>query len=301
MNSISVVALKKIQGLNRDKLGLHDFKRKLVNQFFMGLLALATLIALIPLFSVFAYVVQHGAPALNLNFFTRLPVPVGELGGGMGNAIVGTLVLVAIAGLIGVPIGIACGVYLSEYSFGKIATSLRFTIDLLASVPSIIVGLFAYALVVVPLHRFSAYAGGVALAIIMIPTIARSTEELLKLVPVHIREAGLALGIPRWRVIIRIVVRGSLSGIMTGVMLSLARAAGETAPLLFTALNSRYWPKSLDQPISSLPVQIYTYAISPYEDWHKQAWAGALLLVGFVLIMNLLMRIIIKRPVSSRE
>jgi phosphate transport system permease protein len=288
-------------GVTRDRLALHDLKRRQINRFFMLLLTLATVVALVPLFSVFAYVVQQGFPALNLAFFTRLPAPVGEVGGGMGNAILGTLILVAIAGIIGIPIGVACGVYLSEYASGKISATLRFTIDLLASVPSIIVGLFAYALVVIPLHRFSAYAGGLALAIIMIPTIARSTEELLKLVPVHIREAGLALGIPRWRVIIRIVVRGSLSGILTGVMLSLARAAGETAPLLFTALNSRYWPKALDQPISSLPVQIYTYAISPYDDWHKQAWAGALLLVGFVFIMNLLMRIVIRRPVSSRE
>jgi phosphate transport system permease protein len=212
----------------------------------------------------------------------------------MGNAVLGTLILVGLAAVVGVPIGISAGIYLSEYGVGKIATSLRFTIDLLASVPSIIIGLFAYALLVIPLKGFSAYAGSAALAVIMIPTIARSTEELLKLVPVHIREAGLALGIPRWKVIVKIVLRGSRSGIATGVMLAVARAAGETAPLLFTALNSRFWPSGLRAPIASLPVQIYTYAISPYDDWHHQAWAGALLLVGCVFIFNLLTRVALR-------
>jgi phosphate transport system permease protein len=278
-----------------------QLRRKIVNYFFLSLLVLATLAAIIPLLSVFIYVCKQGFPALNFDFFTRLPAPVGELGGGMGNAVLGTIFLVGIASMIGVPIGVSAGIYLSEYGIGKIANSLRFTIDLLASVPSIIIGLFAYALLVVPMKGFSAYAGGASLAVIMIPTIARSTEELLKLVPTHIREAGLALGIPRWKVILRIVLRGSLSGIATGVMLSVARAAGETAPLLFTALNSRFWPHGLNEPISSLPVQIYTYAISPYEDWHHQAWAGALLLVGFVFIFNLLTRIVLRRPVRARD
>jgi phosphate transport system permease protein len=285
----------------RDRLAIRDFRRKLTNRFFTALLALAALLAIIPLFSVFAYVVQQGYSAVNLHFFTQLPAPVGELGGGMGNAVLGTLILVGLAASVGVPVGISCGVYLSEYGSGKIAASLRFTIDMLASVPSIIIGLFAYALIVIPMRHFSAFAGGFALAVIMIPTISRSTEELLKMVPIHIREAGLALGIPRWKVILRIVLRGSLSGIMTGVMLSVARAAGETAPLLLTALNSQYWPKSLQEPISSLPVQIYTYAISPYDDWHKQAWAGALLLVGFVFVLNLVMRLVLRRPISTRE
>jgi phosphate transport system permease protein len=281
--------------------GFHDFKRKQMNRFFMLLLGLATLVALVPLFSVFIYVFNHGFAALNWDFFTRLPAPVGEAGGGLGNAVLGTLILVGLASLIGIPIGVSAGIYLSEYGRGKLASTLRFTIDLLSSVPSIIVGLFAYAILVVPLGRFSAYAGGAALAVIMIPTVARSTEELLKLVPNHIREAGLALGIPRWKVILRVVVRGALSGIMTGVMLSIARAAGETAPLLFTALNSQYWPKALDQPISSLPVQIYTYAISPYEDWHRQAWAGALLLVLSVFLFNILTRLVLRRPARSRD
>lgn len=282
-------------------LGIRDFRRKQANRFFIFLLGIAAFVAIIPLVCVFVYVIQQGHGALTWKFFTSLPAPVGETGGGMGNAILGTLVLVGMAALVGVPIGISCGVYLSEYGYGKIASSLRFTIDLLASVPSIIVGLFAYAVVVIPMGHFSAFAGAFALAVIMIPTIARSTEELLKLVPVHIREAGLALGIPRWKVILRVVLRGSLGGIMTGVMLSVARAAGETAPLLFTALNSQYWPKSLNQPISSLPVQIYTYAISPYDEWHQQAWAGALLLVGFVFVMNLMMRLVLRRSMSARE
>jgi phosphate transport system permease protein len=255
---------------------------------------LASVLAIVPLLSVFVYVFQQGFPALNWAFFTNLPAPVGETGGGMGNAVIGTLILVGLAAVIGVPVGISAGIYLSEYGIGKIAASLRFSIDLLASVPSIIIGLFAYALLVIPLKSFSAYAGSAALAVIMIPTIARSTEELLKLVPTHIREAGLALGIPRWKVIVKIVLRGSLSGIMTGVMLSVARAAGETAPLLFTALNSRFWPSGLRAPIASLPVQIYTYAISPYDDWHHQAWAGALLLVGSVFIFNLLTRLALR-------
>jgi phosphate transport system permease protein len=288
-------------GLVRDRLAIRDFRRKQTNRFFVALLALAAALAIVPLLSVFAYVIQQGHGALSWSFFTHLPAPVGELGGGMGNAVLGTLVLVSLASVAGVPIGIACGVYLAEYGYGKIASYLRFTIDLMASVPSIIVGLFAYAVIVIPMHHFSSFAGGFALAVIMIPTIARSTEELLKLVPVHIREAGLALGIPRWKVILRIVLRGSLGGITTGVMLSVARAAGETAPLLFTALNSQYWPKSLNQPISSLPVQIYTYAISPYEEWHQQAWAGALLLVGFVFVLNLMMRLSLRRSGPGRE
>jgi phosphate transport system permease protein len=291
--------------VSRDHLGAWDFRRKLINRLFMTLLVLASLLAIVPLLSVFMYVLQQGLPALNLSFFTHLPAPVGELGGGMGNAVAGTLILVGLASLLGIPIGIACGIYLSEYGNrpqgGKLAATLRFTIDLLASVPSIIIGLFAYAVLVVPMRRFSGYAGGAALAVIMIPTIARSTEELLKMVPTHIREAGLALGIPRWKVILRIVLRGSMSGITTGVMLSVARAAGETAPLLFTSLNSRFWPSGLDQPISSLPVQIYTYAISPYEEWHRQAWAGALLLVSFVFLFNLLTRLALGRPTRSRD
>ena len=258
-------------------------RRKIVNALMCILLAVAAALALVPLLSVFQYVLQQGLPALNLSFFTELPKPVGEVGGGMANALVGTLILIGIASVIGIPWGIATALFLSEYGDrSRVSGAIRFCVDILASVPSIVIGLFAYAVVVLPMRRFSACAGGFALGILMVPTVARSAEELLRLVPVQIREAGLALGLPRWKVSLRIVLRGALSGITTGVILAVARVAGETAPLLFTALNNRFWSHSLDQPIASLPVQIYTYAISPYEDWHRQAWAGALVLVGLV-------------------
>ena len=272
--------------------------RKFKNALMCSLLAAAAAIALIPLFSVFGYVVSQGMPAVNWSFFTELPKPVGEAGGGMANALVGTLILIGVASLIGIPWGLGTAIYLSEYGKGKLGNVIRFSSDVLSSIPSIIIGLFAYALIVLPMKRFSALAGGVALGILMIPTVARSSEELLKLVPENIREAGLALGIPRWKVTLRIVLRGSLSGIMTGVILAIARVAGETAPLLFTALNNRFWSAGLNEPISSLPVQIYTYAISPFEDWHRQAWAGAFLLVMLVFSINLLARLVL-RPVKN--
>ena len=217
----------------------------------------------------------------------------------MANAFLGTLVLIGIASVIGIPWGIGTGLYLSEYGKGRLGTAIRFCADVLSSVPSIVIGLFVYALIVVPMKRFSALAGGVALGILMIPTVARSSEELLKLVPTHLREAGLALGIPRWKVTLWIVLRESLSGITTAVILALARVAGETAPLLFTALNNQFWSKGLgiiDQPIASLPVQIYTFAISPYEDWQRQAWAGAFVLVMLVFAINLVTRwVVVKK------
>ena len=262
-------------------------ERKVRSYLASFLLIAAAALALLPLFSVFAYVLMQGWPALNLAFFTELPKPVGEIGGGMAHAILGTLILIGIASLIGIPWGVGVGVYLSEYGSGRLGRITRFATDILASVPSIVIGLFAYTLVVVPMHRFSAIAGGLSLGLLMIPTIARSSEEILKLVPVHIREAGLALGLPRWKVITRIVLRSSLGGLTTGVILAVARVAGETAPLLFTALNNRFWPSRLDQPTASLPVQIYTYAIAPYDDWHRQAWAGALVLVLLVFVINL--------------
>lgn len=271
-------------------------RRKLRSALACGLLALAAFVALVPLFAVFGYVLMRGLPGFDLAFFTQLPKPVGETGGGMANALAGTCLLVALASAIGVPWGVATGMFLSEYNETRLARSVRFATDLLASTPSIIIGLFVYALVVLPMQRFSTLAGGLALGILMLPTIARSTEELLKLVPIHVREAGLALGLPRWKVTLRIVMRGIRAAVTTGVMLSLARAAGETAPLLFTALNSRFWPSSLDQPIASLPVQIYNFAISPYADWHRQAWAGALILVLLVFILNLATRLVLRRP-----
>lgn len=276
-------------------------QRRWVDRFMRLVLLLSAFVALAPLFSVLVYVLSRGIPGLNLSFFTQIPQPVGEPGGGMANALVGTCTLVAIAAAIGVPWGVAAGVYLSEYGKSKIASVVRFGIDMLASVPSIVVGLFVYAVVVFPMGGFSAIAGGIALAILMIPTVARSTEEMLRLVPTHIREAGLALGLPRWKVILRIVLRGCVSAITTGVMLAIARVSGETAPLLFTALNNRFWHQGLDQPIASLPVQIYSYAISPFEQWHVQAWAGALVLVLLVFVMNIAARVFLGGDAIGRE
>ncbi len=282
-------------------LSKRDGRRKIVNQLLLGALFLAALSAVAPLVNIFIFVIRKGAPALTWEFLTSLPQPVGEAGGGMGNAILGTIILVSLASAIGVPLGVAAGVYMAEYSYSKLSRWLRFGVDLLTSVPSIIVGLFAYAMVVLPMKRFSAHAGGFALAVIMIPTVARTTEELLKLVPTHLREAGLALGIPRWKVTLQVTLRTAWGGIMTGIMLALARAAGETAPLLITALNNKFWPKSLDQPISSVPVQIYTYAISPFEEWHQQAWAGAFLLVALVFALNLTTRLLMSRTPVSKD
>lgn len=278
-------------------------RRKFKNILMCFLLVLAAIAAVAPLLSVFTYIVSQGLPALHADFFTQLPKPVGEVGGGMANAILGTVTLVILASACGVPWGMLIGVYLSEYggSARKLAMAIRFSVDLLASIPSIVIGLFVYAMLVMPMKRFSAYAGALALGILMIPTIARTTEELLKMVPAHMREAGLALGLPRWKVIVFIVVRGSRSAIMTGIMLAVSRVAGETAPLLFTSFNNRFWQKSLDQPISSLPVQIYTYAISPYDDWHRQAWAGALMLVLLVFLLNVMTKAFLSPAERSRE
>lgn len=285
----------------RNRLSKNDLRRKLFNFAMLFALGVMTLIALLPLLSVFLYTVKQGLPALNFEFFFSLPKPVGEVGGGIGHAILGTLGLVSLASFIGIPVGIAAGMYLAEYGRGKIATTLRFSIDLLASTPSIIVGIFAYAIFVVPFKHFSALAGSLALAVIMIPMIARTSEELLKIVPVHVREAGLGLGIPRWRVILSIVFRGSFSGILTGILLAVARAAGESAPLLFTAFNSQFWPKGPLLPTASIPIQIYTYAISPYDDWHQKAWAAALVLIIFVFFMNLIARLIMRGRPMTRE
>jgi len=272
-----------------------DIRRKWFNRFMLGTLGVAALVAVLPLISVLYYVFKQGIAGLNLEFFTQLPKPVGETGGGLGNSILGTLTVVMMATVIGLPFGIASGVFLSEFSRSRFTYTLRFCVELLAGIPSIILGIFAYALIVVPMGGFSALAGAVALAIILVPTVAKTTEEVLKLVPDHIREAGLALGLPRWKVILRIVLWGSRAGISTGIMLAIARISGETAPLIFTALNSQYWPHGLLEPVSTLPVQIYTYAIAPFEDWNRLAWTGAMTLVFFVLIANVSMRLILRR------
>ena len=281
--------------MNRAHLTLRDRRRRWINRFWLVALGALSFAAIAPLFFVFAYLLFRGLPGLNWEFFANAPRPVGEAGGGMANAIVGSLILLAMASLVGVPWGIAVGIYLSEYRDGRTATILRFAIDLLTSVPSIIIGIFAYGLIVAPLRGYSAYAGAAALAFIMVPIVARTTEEILKLLPQHIREAGLALGLPRWKVILRIVLPGSLGGVVTGVMLASARIAGETAPLLFTSFSNNYGFRGLSSPTASLPVQIYAFAISNDDGWRQQAWTGALVLVAFVFTLNLAMRLILTR------
>ncbi|MHB1421270.1 MAG: phosphate ABC transporter permease PstA [Bacillota bacterium] len=271
-----------------------NYRRRITNIFMLALSVVATMIALIPLFSIIIYVGTKGVAALNLDFLTHLPKPVGEVGGGMANAIVGTFTLVTIAAVIGVPIGILAGIYLAEFGRGKFAWFVRFTCDVLTGIPSIVVGIFVYALIVLSMGGFSAIAGGISLAIIMIPLITRTTEEMIRLVPMSLREASLALGASQVRTIFSIVLRSASGGIVTGIMLAIARAAGETAPLLFTALNNSFWQRGLDQPIASLPVQIFTYAISPFEDWHNQAWAGALVLMMMILVSSVFARVFVR-------
>lgn len=265
--------------------------RKIKSSIFMGLCAVSAIVVLVPLLSIFVYVVKKGAAGLSLSFFTGLPQPVGETGGGMGNAVLGTLTLIGIASAIGLPVGILSGVYIAEVGRGKTRDLVRFFAEVLSGVPSITIGVFVYALVVVPMKHFSAFAGGVSLAIIMIPTVTRTTEELLRMVPPHLREASLALGVPLWKTSVFVVLRTAAPGIATGIMLAVARIAGETAPLLFTAFNNRFMSTRVDRPIASLPVQILTYATSPYEDWQQQAWTGALVLVVVILALNVLARL----------
>jgi phosphate transport system permease protein len=264
-----------------------QFRRKLKSDAMIALTALAALIALVPLFLVLGYLVSKGASSLNLNFFIHMPRPVGESGGGMANAIVGTLELVGMACLTAVPIGIGAGLYLAEHPQTWIGRAIRFAADITMGVPSIVVGIFAYAVVVRPMQGFSALAGSFALAVIMIPFVTRTTEEMLKLVPRELREAALALGVPRWRTSLSVVVRTALAGIATGVILAIARIAGETAPLLFTAFGNQFWSTSVTHPIASLTVQVYAFAISPFADWQRQAWAGALVLTCIVLALEI--------------
>jgi phosphate transport system permease protein len=270
-----------------------------------GLAILATLLVIAPLAAIFAYLIYKGAASLNWNFFTKVPAPEGELGGGMANAIVGSGVLLGIASVIGVPVGIGSGVYLAEFGRGtKLANAVRFTADVLNGVPSIVMGVTAYALIVFPhiawlpfLGHFSAFSGGVALGIMMIPTVCRSTEEMLLMVPHAIREAALGLGVPNWRSTLSITVKTASPGIITGCMLAFARVAGETAPLLFTALGNQFWSTSLNEPIAALPLQIFNYAISPYEDQHRLAWAGALVLIILIVLAVSLVRFVTSRGV----
>jgi phosphate transport system permease protein len=266
--------------------------RKAKNAAMQVLTCACALLVLLPLALVFFHVVKSGIGAINWDFFTKLPKPVGETGGGMANAIVGTFSLLGLAALIGVPVGVLGGIYVSEYGGARANWWIRFAADILNGVPSIVWGIVVYALVVVPMKGFSAWAGGVVLGMIMIPLTLRTTEEVLQLVPNGYREAALALGIVQWRAVLQIVVRTALKGIVTGVLLALARVAGETAPLLFTAFGNRFWNHNLAQPIAALPLQIFNYAISPYDDWHAQAWAGALVLLLLVTVVNISVRVL---------
>lgn len=264
--------------------------RRIANLLLWVFAALATLIALVPLGMILYYVLRQGVPALTPAFFTALPKPVGEPGGGMANAIVGTLVLVGLACCIGLPVGVLGGIFLGEFGRNRFGAVVRFAADVLASVPSIVVGILVYTLVVLQTKHFSALAGGVALGIMMIPTVMRTTEEMVRLVPMSLRESSLSLGVTRFRTTMSVVLVAARGGVITGVLLAVARVAGETAPLLFTAFGNRYWSAGLNEPIASLPVQIYTYAIAPYEDWHAQAWAGALVLVLLILVLSVAAR-----------
>ena len=276
-------------------------RRKFINALMQTITCTCALLVVVPLCLVFYHVLKSGVSSINWAFFTQLPKPVGEVGGGMANAIVGTFELLALASVIGVPIGVLGGIFLSEYGSLSLNWWIRFGADVLNGVPSIIWGMVVYALVVVPSKRFSALAGGIVLGMMMIPLIMRTTEEVLRLIPLGYREAALALGIAQWRAILQIVVRTALKGIITGILLALARVAGETAPLLFTAFGNRFWNHHLTDPIASMPLQIFNYAISPYEDWHKQAWAGALVLLLFVAIVNISVRVLTRDRFSTRS
>ncbi|MBS1519233.1 MAG: phosphate ABC transporter permease PstA [Bacteroidetes bacterium] len=273
-------------------------RRKFVNSLMIFLCVVSSVLTILPLLYIFIYTTQSGISALNIDFFTKLPKPVGETGGGMANAIVGSGILIGIGGLIGIPIGILGGIYIAEYSKSFLAGVIKFTTDVLSGVPSIVVGIFAYGVVVLSMQSFSALAGGFALGILMIPTVTKITEEMLKLVPQSLREASLALGVSRWKTTLKVVLKTASSGIITGVLLAIARAAGETAPLLFTAFGNSFWQTRLDQPIAALPLQIFVYAISPYEDWHRQAWAGAFVLIFLVFVVNFLVRFVTRNKYS---
>jgi phosphate transport system permease protein len=269
---------------------LWQAKRRAANGLMWAGAVAATIAAMVPLVMVLYYVAARGLPVISVTFFTHLPAPVGEPGGGMGNAIVGSLTLIGLASLVGLPIGILGGIYLAEFGNNRFGWTVRFFADVLSGVPSIVIGIFIYAIVVVPMRRFSALAGGAALGVMMIPTVIRTSEELIRLVPMSMREASLALGATHWRTVFRVVLLAAKGGVITGVLLAIARISGETAPLLFTAFGNPYWSTRLDEPIASLPVQIFNYAISPFQEWQAHAWAGALILVSIILILSIAAR-----------
>lgn len=278
---------------------LTSVRRRTVNVLMLSLTAVCAAVTVAALVFILSYLVYQGGSSLNAAFFTNLPAPVGETGGGMANALLGSAKLLVLAALIGIPLGFMAGVYIAEFASPVPAAALRYATDLLNGVPSIVIGIFAYTLVVLPMRHFSTLAGGVALGIMMLPVTVRGTEEFLRAVPGSFREASLALGATKWMTIARVVVPAASRGIFTTIMLGLARVAGETAPLLFTALNNRFWSHGWMEPTASLPVMIFTCAIAPYEDWHRQAWAAALVLLGVVLVSNVGARLFLRRPVGS--
>jgi len=270
-------------------------RRRITDHVMTGVAVLTVILVLAPLFAIFAYLVYRGVGSINWAFLTQTPKPVGEAGGGMANAIVGSAFILALASILGVPVGVGAGIYLAEYGRNRFGDVIRFTADVLNGVPSIVIGIVAYAIVVLTQKHFSALAGGVALAIMMIPTITRTTEEMLLLVPQALREAAYGLGIPRWRTTLSITLRTATSGVITGIMLAFARVAGETAPLLFTAFGNQFWNLRADQPTAALPLQIFNYAISPYDEWHRQAWAGALVLIILIVTAVSAVRFAVRR------
>jgi len=273
----------------------YDRRRRATSRAVEVFCAASVVLALVPLGLILFFVVRQGLPALGRAFFTQMPKPVGEPGGGMANAMVGTLIVLGLAAALAVPVGITSGVFLSEYKGSRLGSAVRFAADVLNGVPSIVIGIFAYSVAVLPFKRFTALSGGLALGVMMLPLIVRTTEELLRLVPESFREGALALGATRSRAVWTVILPAALPGILTGVLVALARVAGETAPLLFTSFNNRFWSTRLDQPIASLTVQVFTYAISPYEDWHRQAWAGATVLIAAILTFSLLARFVTRR------
>ena len=279
---------------------MNAVRRRLTNLVMNAVTFLAAILVICPLVLILGFLVYEGISAINVDFFIHLPKPVGEPGGGVANAIVGSLIMIGLAAGMGLPIGILGGVYLAESRDRFVPWLVRFLCDVLNGVPSIVFGIFAYTVIVLPMRRFSALAGGFALGIIMLPIVVRTTEEMVRLVPTSLREAGLGLGLPRWKVTLRIALPAARAGIITGVMVAVARIAGETAPLLFTALGNRFWHQGLDQPIAALPLQIYAYAIAPYDDWHRQAWAAALVLITMVFVASLAARLATRRRVAAR-
>jgi len=272
-----------------------QLRRQITDKFFTGLAAGLSVVVITALIAIFAYLILRGAGSVNWEFFTQIQKPVGEAGGGMANGILGSMMILVIASCMGVPVGIGAGVYLAEFGRGRLRHLIRFTADVLNGVPSIVIGMVAWGLVVVQQKHFSAFAGGVALAIMMIPTVCRATEEMLLLVPQAVREAAFGLGIPQWRTTLSIILPTARAGIVTGVMLAFARVAGETAPLLFTAFGNQFWNLRPNEPIAAMPLQIYTYALSPYDEWHRQAWAGALVLVALIVGTTTLVRFVFLR------